>query len=115
MASVIHATGHGLSTDDPVRFINLEPLETGIDESATYYVLDASDPNAFTFSDTVGGTPFVLTLAITDGTLVSGAVSYTAITDPTAAMAPPVAPSAPSAPSLVTSASGGVVHVEVTL
>jgi hypothetical protein len=70
MASVIHATAHGLVAGDAVRFGNVLPANAGVSPLTTYYVLAAGlTANAFEFSTTVGGTPFVLTHAITSVTL----------------------------------------------
>lgn len=94
MSSLITATGHGLTTNDPFRFANLVPDNAGPDESTTYYVLATDlDANHFRFSDTPGGTAFTLTNPITDGSIVDPD-SYVAIDD--GIMSPPDPPDAPA-------------------
>src|SRR6185369_758738 len=98
MASVIHATAHGLSAGDAFRFGNVLPTDSGIDENTTYYVLAAGlTADAFEFSETAGGTAFVLINAITDGT-IRLPDSYESIDDGT--MSPPDPVPTPSAPTL---------------
>jgi hypothetical protein len=81
MSSIIHATAHGLVAGDPVRFGNLVPTNTGIDETVTYYVLAAGlTADAFEFSETDGGTPVVLAYPITDG-LIRNADDYSVVAD----------------------------------
>lgn len=73
MASLIHATAHGLSAGSAIRFGNLVPTDSGIVETTTYYVLAAGlTANDFQFSETPGGTAFVLNAAITDGVIRNG-------------------------------------------
>lgn len=111
MASVIHSTGHGLVAGDGFQFANILPDTSGIDEDVVYYVLAAGlTANAFTFSETVGGTPFVLTEAITSGSLV-GIGAMATVSDGN--MTPPPTPSTPSAPTLTSFVRNGVVSIKV--
>lgn len=95
MASIVHHTAHGLIAGDAFYFGNLIPSDCGAAEGQVYYVLAAGlTANDFEFSETAGGTAFVLTHDVDSG-IVSKVAVYTPITDPTDAMAPPTAPTAP--------------------
>lgn len=96
MASIVSHAGHGLVAGDTFYFGNLIPSDCGITEGRTYYVLAAGlTADAFTFSETAAGTPFVLTHDVTSG-IISKTAVYTPITDPTHVMAPPTIPDAPT-------------------
>jgi hypothetical protein len=112
MASVITAVGHGMVANDPFRFDGLTPTNSGVDEAAVYYVLATGlTADTFQFSTSVGGSAFVLTNAITDGTIV-GSGTY-AIASGT--MAPPDPIATPSAPTLVSDVTSGIVRLSITL
>lgn len=105
MSSVVNATAHGLIANDPFTFGNVLPEGTGIVEGQVYYVLPTGfTANSFIFSETVGGASVILTESVTSCVIASGRVEYTAFTDPTVAMAPPVAPTAPTGLALTTDA-----------
>jgi len=119
MASTITANAHGMIADQAFKFANLVPDNTGIIESTTYYVLAAGlTANTFRFSTSIGGTAFVLSYDLTDGSIIDPD-TYVVTND--GVMTPPDPPATPSAPSSVTSAlvtdsTGGVlVHLKVTL
>lgn len=66
--SVIHFTNHGLAVGQAIKFANIVPTDTGIDETATYYVIAANlTANDFSFSDTLGGAEFDIAFDITEG------------------------------------------------
>jgi hypothetical protein len=69
--STINFVSHGLAEAQPIKFANVLPDDTGIDENATYYVLDASDPDSFTFSEVPGGVAFTLASDITSGDVIN--------------------------------------------
>src|SRR5690348_5192316 len=72
MSSTINFTAHGLSAGQQFRFANVIPDDCGIDESQVYYVLTAGlTSDAFQFSEEQEGTPFVLDLDITEGSVVA--------------------------------------------
>lgn len=52
---VISLTAHGFASGDPVIFRTAGSLPSGITAGTKYYVSDASDPDEFTVSATVGG------------------------------------------------------------
>lgn len=67
MASLIASTAHGFTADQAIYFADLVGGENVV-QNSIYYVLSAGlTADAFEFSATVGGTPFVLTSAITGG------------------------------------------------
>jgi hypothetical protein len=117
MASVIHATAHGLSAGDAFRFGNVLPTNSGVDETVTYYVLAAGlTLNDFEFSTSPGGTAFILTHDITGGIIRSG---DTYEQDDTIVTAPGT-PSAPTGLTLSTTVdldSDGhqIIHVAADL
>lgn len=66
--STINKTAHGLSEGQAIRFGTIVPTDTGIDETATYYVIASGlTADAFKFSETPGGAEFTLLADITDG------------------------------------------------
>jgi hypothetical protein len=72
MASVIHATAHGLVAGSRIKFGNVVPGDTGIDEAKPYYVLASGlTADDFQFSEEAGGAAFVLAFAITDGVVIN--------------------------------------------
>src|SRR6478752_547192 len=113
MASLIHAPAHGLVANQPFSFANVTPADTGIDESATYYVLAAGlTANDFEFSTTVGGAAFVLLLPVTGGSIVAPDV-YAVVAD--GVMDPPTAVPTPSAPTVASALVSGIVRLQITL
>jgi hypothetical protein len=67
MASIIASTAHGFVADNPIYFSDLVGGENVI-QNSLYYVLAAGlTADQFEFSDTIGGTPFVLSSPITSG------------------------------------------------
>lgn len=80
MASIITATAHGLAVNETFKFANVLPTDSGVDEATTYYVLTVPTADTFTFSESEGGTAFVLDHDITDGSIVT-AETYTEILD----------------------------------
>lgn len=79
---VVTLNSHGLSVNDPVKFITSGLLPTSVVASQTYYVVSATT-NTFTFAATVGGTA-ISTLGQTQ----SGTHSLYAGFDPVAFMKP---------------------------
>lgn len=105
MSSTVNVVAHGFVAGSRFYFGNVLPEDTGIVEGQVYYVLAAGlTANAFKFAETDGGTAITLAANVTE-CVVSGAAVYTAITDPTDTMAPPVAPSAPGS-CVLTSTAG---------
>jgi len=97
--SVISAPGHGLVEGDQIWFVGIDPDDSGIDESVPYYVLHDPTLDAFKFSLTRGGDPFVLTLPITDGRILFGD-TYVPVED--GVMDPPTIPEVPPTPEVTT-------------
>jgi len=112
VASLIHATAHGLAVDDPFEFINLEPEDTGVFEGTTYYVLTVPDADTFTFSETEGGAAVVLDLAITAGDIME-VDQYTVVVDGN--MDPPDPLPTPTAPTVTSSTVSGIVRLLIEL
>jgi hypothetical protein len=112
MASIITAVAHGLLVDGAFKFANVLPTNSGVDEATTYYVLTVPTSDTLTFSESIGGTAFVLTNAITDGSLVTGE-EYTVVSD--GIMDPPDAITAPDAPTLESSVDSGIVRLLITV
>lgn len=115
MASTVNAVAHGFSASDRFYFGNVLPEGTGIVDGQVYFVLAAGlTANAFTFSETDGGTAVTLTENVTS-CVVSGAAVYTPITDPADVMAPPEVPATPAAPTLASSVFANIVQMKVTV
>ena len=112
--STFTKVAHGLSVNDAIYWGNLVPSDCGLEEGRVYYIKAVPTADTFTISETLGGAEFDLTFDLTDGTLSEVAV-YTAITDPTDVMAPPVAPLVPAAPVLASVLLSGVVRLSVLL
>ena len=113
MASVIHATAHGLVAGSAFKFSNVLPTDCGVDTTVTYYVLASGlTANDFQFSTTPGGAAFILDLPITGGDLV-GPDSYTPIVD--SIQDPPTTPPTPSAVTLASAIVSGITRLRVTL
>lgn len=112
MASLIHATAHGLSVNDPFYFANVLPTDSGIDEATVYYVLTVPTADTFTFSETEGGAAFVLDNAITDGSIVDVDV-YSVVDDGN--MSPPPDPPVAVDPTVDSVLVSGIVRLQITL
>lgn len=70
MASTINSVAHGFVANDPIYFSGLQGGDPII-ENDLYYVLAANlTADTFEFSDTLGGTQFIFTTAITDGSVL---------------------------------------------
>lgn len=70
--STINFVAHGLVEAQPIKFANVIPDDTGIDETVTYYVIASGlTADAFKFSEVPGGSEFVFTSNITSGDVIS--------------------------------------------
>lgn len=107
MASVITATAHGLSVDDPFYFANVLPTDAGVDGSTVYYVLTTPTADTFTFSDSVGGTAITLDYDIDSCDIVD--------VDTYEEEVVPGAPTAQSAPSVSSDVVDNIVRLLVTI
>lgn len=111
--STIHKVGHGLSADDPIMFANVEPTDTGIDETATYYVIASGlTADDFKFSESIGGAEFDFATDITAGT-VTDPTYYAPVADGT--MDPPTTPVEPDEPVVTSELVSGLVRLVVPL
>jgi hypothetical protein len=111
--STIHAVAHGLTASTRIRFGNVVPTDTGIDETADYYVLAAGlTADDFQFSETDGGAAFTLAADITDGTISQGD-TYTQVAD--GIMDAPTTPTTPTVPTVTSSVVNGVVRLSIAL
>lgn len=69
--STIFFTAHGLVEGQAIKFANVLPDDTGIDETVTYYVIaDNLTADSFEFSETPGGASFVLANDIASGDVI---------------------------------------------
>lgn len=111
MASLIHATAHGLSVGDRFYFANFLPTNCGVDGDTLYYVFTVPTADTFTFSaDNISA--FTLTYAITEADLI-GPDAYTVVAD--GVMDPPAVPATPVAPTVGSALISGVVRLSVAL
>lgn len=112
MASLINKVAHGLVAGDAFMLANILPTDSGVDESQIYFVLASGlTANAFQFSETSGGTAFVLTHPIDSGD-VYDVDAYEVAND--GIMDPPDLPATPSAPTLASSVFANIVQMKVT-
>lgn len=120
--SAIVRPAHGLVAGQRVSFGDLVG-GVGIDVDAIYYVVPVVNVNDFQIAETDGGTPITFTtLTSASMTVVPettdtdpGLTSYSAISDPTVAMAPPTVPPTPSVPTLSSAQVSGITRLKVTL
>lgn len=112
MSSVIHATGHGLVADDPFRFANIVPDDTGVADDVTYYVLAAGlTADDFHFALTPGGAAITLLLPI-ESVDIMASTDYVVNGD---VMSPPTLPPAPNPPVMTSAQVSGIVRLRVAL
>ena len=121
--SVINKVAHGLVAGQRVAFSSLAG-GAPIDPDIVYFIVPTVTADTFQISEQQDGTPLTfatITSAnmqvvpeVTDGSDLS-TPAYTAISDPTVAMAPPTVPPTPPVPTVSSGLTSGVLRLAITL
>lgn len=121
MSAIVKAA-HGLVAGQRVVFSSLVG-GVGIDPDTIYWVVPVVNADDFQIAETQDGTPITFTTVTSANMQVVPETtdtdpdnpSYTAITDPADAMAPPLPVPTPSAPTVGSALVSGIVRIQIAL